>query len=90
MNIQTQLGVRVRHIRRLKGLTQKEVAEVCGIERSYLSRLEKGEFKPQLDTIVLLAQGLRVTLSELFEEIEIEDIWAKRTTRKIAPGNPMG
>lgn len=90
MNIQTQLGRRVRYIRQSKGLTQREVAEVGGIERSYLSRIERGEFKPQLDTIVLLAQGLRVTLSELFDEIEIEDMWDKRKSAKAPAGKPLG
>jgi transcriptional regulator with XRE-family HTH domain len=78
MNIAEQLGSRVRDLRRGKLITQKEMSEVCGIERSYLSRIERGQFKPQLDTIVLLAQGVRVTLSELFEGIEIEDMWEKR------------
>ena len=86
MNIQTQLGSRVRDIRQRKGLTQAEVADVCGIEQSYLSRIERGEFRPQLDTIVLLAQGVRVTLSELFEGIEIEDLWAKRESKTPMEG----
>lgn len=56
-------------------MTQAEVADAVQIERTYLSRIEQGLFNPQMDTIVLLAQGLRVTLSELFAGIEIEDVW---------------
>ena len=78
MRIAAQFGQSVREIRRLKRLTQEEVAAVSGLDRAYWSHIEKGDYKPNLDTIVQIAQGLRVTLSELFENIEIEDLWRKR------------
>jgi transcriptional regulator with XRE-family HTH domain len=75
MRLGAQFGRQIRTIRRSKGLTQREVADAVDLERTHLSRIEQGTFNPQLDTIVLLAQGLRVSLSELFEGIEIEDVW---------------
>ena len=44
------------------------------MERTYLSKIEKGVYLPQLDTIILIAQGLRVSVSELFEGFVIPDI----------------
>jgi transcriptional regulator with XRE-family HTH domain len=89
MRIAAQFGQRVRAIRRLKGLTQGEVAEVSGLDRAYWSHIEAGSYKPNLDTIVQVAQGLRVNLSELFEGIEIEDLWLTRKP-KIRRLDKMG
>lgn len=80
-----QLGRRIWAIRRMKGMTQDKLAETININRTYLSHIEHGDSRPQLDTLVLLAQGLRVTLSELFEEIEIEDVWENKPTLRPLP-----
>lgn len=37
-------------IRRIKGLSQKEVAEKCGISRSYYAGIEQGNRNPKVDT----------------------------------------
>ncbi len=58
------IGPAIRHYRTEAGLTQAELAERCGITRTYLSRLEQGNETEQLRRIlvVLGELGVRATL----------------------------
>ena len=58
------LGQAIRHYRQQAGLTQAELAELVGIDRGYLSRLEKGEGTEQLRRVIVLLRrlGVRATL----------------------------
>ncbi len=60
------LGDAIRHYRVSAGLTQAELAELAGIQRSYLSELESGKETQQLKRIfrVLRKLGIRMTLDE--------------------------
>lgn len=44
------------YFRKLKGLTQAEVAERAGISRTNISRFESGKYNPTLDMLVKLAR----------------------------------
>jgi transcriptional regulator with XRE-family HTH domain len=58
------LGHAIRHYRTQAGLTQADLAEQVGIDRSYLSRLEKGQETEQLRRVIVLLRrlGVRATL----------------------------
>ncbi|HXB64198.1 MAG TPA: helix-turn-helix domain-containing protein [Solirubrobacteraceae bacterium] len=60
------LGTAIRHYRRAAGLTQAELAEMAGIQRSYLSELEAGKETEQLKRVfrILRMLGVRMTLEE--------------------------
>ncbi len=45
---------KLKYLRKEKQLTQKELANVCGIEETTIQRLEYGG-KPSLDTVIKLA-----------------------------------
>ena len=59
------LGTAIRHYRREVGLTQEELAERAGLNRTYLSDLEQGKQTEQVRRIlrVLRQLGVRITLS---------------------------
>jgi transcriptional regulator with XRE-family HTH domain len=61
------LGQRVKHLRRLKGYTQEQLAERIEINPKYLSSIERGAENPTLDLLRRLAKGLQVDLYELFQ-----------------------
>ncbi len=44
---QVTLGERLRHTRKGKGLTQREVADLLGIKQSTVSRIESGKLSPE-------------------------------------------
>jgi transcriptional regulator with XRE-family HTH domain len=60
------LGDAIRHYRTAAGLTQAQLAEMAGLQRSYLSELESGKETEQLKrTLRVLRQlGVRMTLDE--------------------------
>jgi len=58
------IGAAIRHYRRRAGLTQAQLADLSGLERTYLSRLENGHETEQLKRILaaLRQLGVRMTL----------------------------
>lgn len=59
----------VARIREQRGLTQEQLGWAAGIHQTAIARIEKGERKPTLDTILKLAAGLEVPPAELFSGI---------------------
>lgn len=60
------LGDAIRHYRKDAGLTQAELAEMAGLQRSYLSELETGKETEQLKRVFRLLRqlGVRMTLDK--------------------------
>lgn len=56
---------RLRELRRLKALSQDELAEASGVGRSTLSRIESGKTGAQGRTLRRLAKALDVDVAEL-------------------------
>lgn len=61
-----KFGEAVRNFRTAAGLTQEELADHSGLDRSYIGGIERGERNPTLSVIEKIAEGLGVTLAELF------------------------
>ena len=59
------LGQRIRAARLSKGFAQERLAEFAGIDRSFVSRLERGKVNPTFLTLRKLANALDVELSQL-------------------------
>jgi transcriptional regulator with XRE-family HTH domain len=58
----------VRDLRRDAGMTQEDLAERCGLFRTYMSRIETGKANPTLTMIHALAASLGVPVAALFGE----------------------
>ena len=58
-------GDAVRKARTKAGLTQEELADRSGIDRSYIGGVERGERNPTLVVICKIAIGLGIQLNEL-------------------------
>ena len=65
MDVVLLLGVNVRHHRKLKGLSQEELALEAGMERSYVSDLERGTRNPSVRALGRLAYALGIPPHEL-------------------------
>ena len=63
----TAFGKRVAEIRRMRGLTQEQLAELADMTTLSLSYIEQGRRWPRLATIHRLADCLKVPISELFK-----------------------
>jgi putative transcriptional regulator len=61
---------KVRALRKLKGLTQEQLAELIGVSRQTINAIEKEKFDPSLPTAFKMSQifGLPIEEFFLFEE----------------------
>ncbi|MBD2487769.1 helix-turn-helix domain-containing protein [Aulosira sp. FACHB-615] len=66
-NLRTRFGRRLRQIRRLKNLTQQQLAEATGISVEFLSNIERGINAPSFDTLEKLVEVLNVSYVDLFD-----------------------
>ena len=60
-------GKRVAELRRNAGYSQEKFAFKCGLDRTYIGVVERGEKSPTLNTIVKIANALGISKSELFD-----------------------
>jgi len=64
-------GVLQRH-RGKAALTQEELAFRAGIDRTFVSRLERGIRQPTITTLIGLAEAMGISATELVKETEAE------------------
>lgn len=67
MSLNDRIAQRVRDLRADRGLSLDALATHCGISRSMISLIERGESSPTAVLLEKLATGLNVTLASLFE-----------------------
>ncbi|MCW7548105.1 cell morphology transcriptional regulator XreR1 [Photorhabdus sp. P32] len=60
-------GQRVRYFRQSSGMSQEAFADKCGIDRTYISGIERGVRNPTLEIINIIANGLQIELTDLFD-----------------------
>jgi transcriptional regulator with XRE-family HTH domain len=60
------LGPRVRELRKAKGWTLEQAAQQAGLARSTLSKIENSQMSPTYDALKKLADGLSITVPQLF------------------------
>lgn len=62
-----KLGENLKKIRMTKNITQTELAETLGVDKSFISNIENGKANPTLSTIASLAKVLKVSTNELLK-----------------------
>lgn len=60
------LGMRVRELREALTLSQEAFAHKAGLDRTYVSGVERGRRNPTLDVLYRLADALEVDVRDLF------------------------
>lgn len=64
-NFYTNLGKNIKKKRREMNLTQEELANLVGISLNFMGKIEVAFSKPSLETLLLIADKLQTTVSEL-------------------------
>lgn len=67
--VTTKLGKRIKELRQKTGLSQEKFALKIGMDRTYFASVEAGKRNIAINNIKKIAEGLGVSLSELFEGI---------------------
>ena len=68
--VKRAFGRLVKVLRAEDGISQKQAADRVGVERNFISLVERGEQEPRLTTIKGFADGFNLRLPELFERVE--------------------
>ncbi len=61
------IGLNILHYRKEQGLTQMQLAEKCNLSRNHIQRIETAASSCTLDTLIDIAEALRIPLKKLFE-----------------------
>lgn len=83
-----RLGVRVRDLRKERGLTLDALAGRSGVSRAMISKLERGEKNPTLVIAARLAEGLGVSLSRLAGVEERREVVVVPKERRMVLRDP--
>jgi transcriptional regulator with XRE-family HTH domain len=83
-DLQVILGKRIREYQSKKGFSQESFADHCGLHRTYMGGIERGERNLTIQTVLTVSRGLGLTMSELLSGIE-RQIDAAEHPRRAAP-----
>jgi transcriptional regulator with XRE-family HTH domain len=70
MNIQVEFGQVVREQRLALNLSQVELGKKCGLDRTFISLIERGIRQPTLNSLFQIASALDTTPSDLLTQLE--------------------
>ncbi len=71
--LERYIGSSMHRLRTRQGLTIADVAEISGISRGMLSKIENAQTAMSLDTLSRLSRALGVSLSELFRNYDVPE-----------------
>lgn len=80
------LGLRVRDLRKAKGWTLEQAASQAGLARSTLSKIENGQMSPTYDALKKLAQGMGMSVPQLFTPPAKPQATARMAVTKAGEG----
>lgn len=72
MNAENQLGKKIKELRKSKGFTQQQLAELIDIDDKHLSKIENGIHLPTYSTLKKLSKALCYNLQDI-EDVSIEN-----------------
>lgn len=64
-----RFGEKVRSLRKERGMSQEKFAELCGLDRTYISGIERGTRNVSLKNIEAIAHALEISKSDLFKGV---------------------
>jgi transcriptional regulator with XRE-family HTH domain len=80
------LGERVRELRKSRGWTLEQAAKQAGLARSTLSKIENGQMSPTYEALKKLAEGLQISVPQLFTPPQQDRISGRMAVTKAGQG----
>lgn len=65
-----KIEILVRKIRLKQNMTLETLAELSGISKGHLSKIERQERDPKLSTMIMIAKALNVDIEELYKIVK--------------------
>jgi len=72
LNSDKAFGKVLAEIRKKKGISQENLADICGLDRTTVSLYERGIRQPTLPSLFTLAKGLKMPASDIISAVEKE------------------
>jgi DNA-binding XRE family transcriptional regulator len=69
LDVSSRFGLRLRELRRERNLTQLRMARDFGIDRSFISDVERGRKSISLPMLEVIALGMKMSLSDLLKNL---------------------
>ncbi len=69
-DIISKYGQVIRALRQSKNISQEQLADLCGLHRTYISDVELGKRNVSLENIDKIATALDMNVSDIFIEVE--------------------
>jgi transcriptional regulator with XRE-family HTH domain len=67
----SDLGIMIRHRREDIGLSQDELGHLCGLHRTYIGSVERGERNLTMDSLISISGALQMNPHELLERASL-------------------
>lgn len=67
-NIQKNIGDNLKAIRKNRGASLDQIAELTGVSKAMLGQIERGDSNPTVSTLWKIARGLQISFSSLIQE----------------------
>lgn len=77
------IGYKLRNLRRIKNLTQEELAERTDLSKGYISQIESNHASPSMETFLNLIEVLGTSASDFFKEPSDEKVLYKKKEQTI-------
>jgi transcriptional regulator with XRE-family HTH domain len=68
-DVRVRFGKALRRRRQKLGVSQEEFADQCGLDRTYIGGIERGERNVALVNVEKIAKAFRIALFELFRDV---------------------
>ena len=68
-SVEQIIGNRIQIIRKSKGYTQQQFAEIIGLSTNYLSDIERGKSSARLDKLVTIINALDCSADDVFSDV---------------------
>jgi transcriptional regulator with XRE-family HTH domain len=69
-DVRVLFGERLRRLRKQRGWSQAVMADILGLDRSYIAEIETGKRNVCLLNLKVIADGLKISLSQLFSKLQ--------------------
>ncbi len=74
MEIKTKIGIRIKELREIQNLSQKDLSYSSDLDRSYIASVENGKRNTSIVNIEKIAKALDVTLKDFFNNDKFENL----------------
>jgi putative transcriptional regulator len=70
-DIKEAFGLKIKLLRKIKKITQENLAAEIDVDVRTIKRIESGKYNPTLEIIANLSIALKTSLSDLFKDLKL-------------------